>query len=85
MAVRGPEGGAAAARVRRPSQEDVEVDRSWFRGAGMRASESHRVIFSRTPVLAILGEPGELVQGTLLRSRRRQDRRRVGRHRRLGP
>jgi alkylation response protein AidB-like acyl-CoA dehydrogenase len=40
--------------------EDVEVDREWFRGAGMRASESHRVVFEGTPVLAVLGEPGEL-------------------------
>ncbi|WP_273845266.1 hypothetical protein [Rubrobacter calidifluminis] len=42
--------------------ESVEVDRNWFRGAGMRASESHRVIFHGTPVLAILGEPGELAR-----------------------
>ncbi|MGH3148909.1 MAG: acyl-CoA dehydrogenase family protein, partial [Rubrobacter sp.] len=40
----------------------VEVDRSWFAGAGMRASESHRVVFDRAPVLAVLGEPGELVR-----------------------
>jgi len=40
--------------------EGVEVDRAWFRGAGMRASESHRVVFEGTPVLGVLGEPGEL-------------------------
>ena len=40
----------------------VEIDTSWFRGAGMRASESHRVVFEGTPVLAVLGEPGELVR-----------------------
>ncbi len=40
----------------------VEVDRGWFRGAGMRASESHRVIFDGAPVLAVLGEPGELLR-----------------------
>ena len=28
----------------------------------MRAAESHRVIFDRTPVRAILGEPGELTR-----------------------
>jgi len=28
----------------------------------MRASESHRVVFEGTPVLAVLGEPGELVR-----------------------
>ncbi len=42
--------------------EDVEVDESWFRGYGMRSSQSHRVIFHETPVLAILGEPGELLR-----------------------
>jgi alkylation response protein AidB-like acyl-CoA dehydrogenase len=40
----------------------VEVDTAWFRGAGMRASESHRVVFEGAPVLAVLGEPGELVR-----------------------
>ncbi|HET7273129.1 MAG TPA: acyl-CoA dehydrogenase family protein [Rubrobacter sp.] len=42
--------------------EGVEVDTDWFRSAGMRASESHRVIFDGTPVLAVLGEPGELLR-----------------------
>jgi alkylation response protein AidB-like acyl-CoA dehydrogenase len=40
----------------------VEIDTGWFEGAGMRASESHRVIFDGAPVLAVLGEPGELVR-----------------------
>ncbi len=40
----------------------VEVDATWFGGAGMRASESHRVIFDGAPVLAVLGGPGELVR-----------------------
>src|SRR5215204_2268651 len=40
----------------------VEIDTGWFKGAGMRASESHRVVFDGTPVLAVLGEPGELVK-----------------------
>jgi hypothetical protein len=40
----------------------TEIDRSWFRGSGMRTSESHRVVFDGAPVLAILGEPGELVR-----------------------
>ena len=39
-----------------------EVDRAWFRGSGMRSSESHRVVFSGATVLAVLGEPGELVR-----------------------
>ncbi|MEJ7718415.1 MAG: acyl-CoA dehydrogenase family protein [Thermoleophilaceae bacterium] len=38
----------------------VHVDRGWYRGAGMRASESHRVVFDGAPVLALLGAPGEL-------------------------
>lgn len=38
----------------------VTVDRAWFRGAGMRASESHRVEFEDAPVIAVLGAPGEL-------------------------
>ena len=42
--------------------EGVEVDRSWYRAAGMRASESHRVVFDRAPVLAVLGEPGEIAR-----------------------
>ena len=42
--------------------EGVEVDRAWFRGSGMRSSESHRVIFRGARVLAVLGEPGELVR-----------------------
>ena len=39
-----------------------EIDRSWFRGSGMRSSESHRVSFRGALVLAVLGEPGELVR-----------------------
>ena len=38
----------------------VTIDRTWFRAAGMRASESHRVVFSGARVLAVLGAPGEL-------------------------
>lgn len=40
----------------------VEIDLSWFRGSGMRSSESHQVVFEGAPVLAILGELGELVR-----------------------
>ena len=42
--------------------EGVEVDLAWYRGAGMRASESHRVVFSGARVVAVLGEPGELAR-----------------------
>jgi hypothetical protein len=34
--------------------EGVEIDRGWYRGSGMRASESHRVIFHGTLNLATL-------------------------------
>lgn len=40
----------------------VAVDESWYRGAGMRASVSHRVIFDRAPVLARFGGPGGLAE-----------------------
>ncbi len=38
----------------------LSIDREWYRASGLRASESHRVEFHDTPVLALLGEPGEL-------------------------
>ena len=40
--------------------EGIEVDTAWFKGAGMRSSESHRVHFDGATVLAVLGEPGEI-------------------------
>jgi hypothetical protein len=40
--------------------ERVGVDRAWYRAAGLRASESHRVDFRDAPVVAVLGAPGEL-------------------------
>jgi len=50
-----------AAWVDLTATETVDIDRTWFRGAGMRSSASHRVTFSGTPVLAILGPPGALL------------------------
>jgi len=41
-------------------RDTVEVDGTWYRGAGLRSSVSHRVVFHDTPVLAVLGEPGWL-------------------------
>jgi hypothetical protein len=38
----------------------VETDESWFRGAGLKASVSHRVVFHDAPVLAQFGGPGAL-------------------------
>jgi alkylation response protein AidB-like acyl-CoA dehydrogenase len=42
--------------------EGVEVDRSWFAAAGMRASESHLVRFHGARVHALLGGPDELLR-----------------------
>ena len=50
-----------AAWVDLTAVETIEIDRVWFRGAGMRSSASHRVTFAGTPVLAVLGPPGALV------------------------
>ncbi len=38
----------------------VEVDPTWFRAHGLRASVSHRVVFHDAPVLARLGGPGAI-------------------------
>jgi alkylation response protein AidB-like acyl-CoA dehydrogenase len=40
----------------------VSIDRGWYRASGLRASESHRVEFHDTPVLALLGGPSELAR-----------------------
>ena len=42
--------------------EGAKVDTTWFRGHGMRFSESHRVVFEAARVLAVLGRPGELLR-----------------------
>ncbi len=42
--------------------EHLELDREWYRAAGLRASESHLVHFHEAPVKAVLGEPGELAR-----------------------
>lgn len=64
VAVRSPEGDPPGPPllVYLDLREGLEIDRGWYKGSGMRASESHRVIFHRTPVLAVLGEPGELIR-----------------------
>jgi alkylation response protein AidB-like acyl-CoA dehydrogenase len=38
----------------------VDVDPSWYRSYGLRASVSHRVVFNDAPVLARFGAPGSL-------------------------
>jgi alkylation response protein AidB-like acyl-CoA dehydrogenase len=42
------------------SHDGVEIDTSWYRSYGLRASVSHRVVFHDVPVLATLGEPGAI-------------------------
>lgn len=42
------------------TQKNYRIDRTWYRSSGMRCSESHRVVFEGTPVLAVLGGPGEI-------------------------
>lgn len=60
---RDPEAAApAAVWVDLTDAATVAVDESWYRGAGMRASVSHRVVFDRAPVLARFGGPGALAQ-----------------------
>ena len=59
--VRGPEKGPPLIAYVALS-EGVKIDRTWYKASGMRSSESHRVVFHKTPVLAILGEPGELLR-----------------------
>lgn len=43
-------------------REDIEIDRGWYRAEGLRASESHRVVFHGAPVLARIGGVGELTR-----------------------
>jgi alkylation response protein AidB-like acyl-CoA dehydrogenase len=38
------------------------VDERWFAGDALRSSLSHRVVFDRAPVLAVLGPPGTLAE-----------------------
>jgi alkylation response protein AidB-like acyl-CoA dehydrogenase len=40
----------------------VEVDEDWYRGMGLRASVSHRVLFHDAPVLARFGGPGAIAE-----------------------
>jgi alkylation response protein AidB-like acyl-CoA dehydrogenase len=42
------------------TSEAIMIDRGWYRASGLRSSESHRVEFHDTPVVALLGEVGEL-------------------------
>ncbi len=62
MVMVGSGDGTAPALVLLDCGATVEVDRDWYRAAGLRASESHRVVFHDAPVTAVLGEPGELAR-----------------------
>jgi alkylation response protein AidB-like acyl-CoA dehydrogenase len=43
-------------------EERVQVDTSWYRSYGLRASVSHRVVFHDAPVIARFGAPGSLAK-----------------------
>ena len=55
-----------AADARRLAYVDVRsrvhIDRDWYRASGLRSSESHRVEFADTRVLALLGGEDELMR-----------------------
>ena len=58
---RNPDGGPpVAAWVDLTDTASVLVDEDWYRGAGLRASVSHRVVFDRAPVMARFGPPGSV-------------------------
>lgn len=42
--------------------EGVFVDRSWYQAAGLRSSESHRVVFDDARVIALVGGVDELLR-----------------------
>ena len=44
------------------TDDRVQVDATWFRSHGLRASVSHRVEFRDAPVLARFGAPGSLAE-----------------------
>ncbi len=44
------------------ARHGVWLDRGWYRASGLRSSESHRVEFHDTPVLAILGDEDEIMR-----------------------
>ncbi len=55
-----PDDGGARRLVYLDVTGHVDVDRGWYRGSGLRSSESHRVEFHDAPILALLGGRGEL-------------------------
>lgn len=61
LVVAGDERGARRLAYLDP-RSGVRIDRSWYRASGLRSSESHRVEFHDTPIIAILGGEGELLR-----------------------
>ena len=60
---RDPDGGPPpAVWVDLRDGERVEVDEGWYRGYGLRASVSHRVVFHDARILARFGAPGALAE-----------------------
>lgn len=57
-----PSGPPLLAYVDLSEAGSLEIDRDWYKGSGMRAAESHRIVFNQAQVLAVLGEPGELIR-----------------------
>ncbi len=57
---RQPDGGPPVSVWIDLTHRRVEVDESWYRAHGLRASVSHRVVFHDVPVLARFGEPGAI-------------------------
>ena len=58
---RSPDGGPpVSVWVDLTDQRRAEIDESWYRAHGLRASVSHRVVFHDAPVLARFGPPGSI-------------------------
>jgi alkylation response protein AidB-like acyl-CoA dehydrogenase len=60
---RDPDGNPpAAVWIDLTDQRRIEIDESWYRSRGLRASVSHRVVFHDAPILAHFGGPGSLAE-----------------------
>ena len=81
--VRGPSQGTTPSGLRRPLRR-LKGRYSWFRGAGMRASESHRVVFEGSSGARRSRRTGRTRKGTLLQQGRHPNGRYLGRDLRHG-
>jgi alkylation response protein AidB-like acyl-CoA dehydrogenase len=60
---RDPEGGPPlAVWIDLTDQRRIEIDETWYRSRGLRASVSHRVVFHDAPIIARFGGPGALAE-----------------------